>query len=98
GNRGRGGQRTGDAPVDRFSVFGDQTAGSSRTLFLFRITVGVVTSLGLRILLADLQPAASRAAEARRAVARLHREEAFVNRDRDTRHPRRATGHDISTQ
>ena len=45
----------------------------------------MVTSLGLRILLADLQPAASRAAEARRAVARLHREEAFVNRDRDTR-------------
>ena len=90
-------------------MFGDQTAGSSRTLFLFRITVGVVTSLGLRILLADLQPAASRAAEARRAVARLHREEAFVNRDRDTRlahqlradatgHPRRTTGHDISTQ
>ena len=90
-------------------MFGDQTAGSSRTLFLFRITVGVVTSLGLRILLADLQPAASRAAEARRAVARLHREEAFVNRDRDTRlahqlradatrHPRRATGHDTPTQ
>ena len=90
-------------------MFGYQPAGAGRTLFLFRITVGVVTSLGLRILLADLQPAASRAAEARRAVARLHREEAFVNRDRDTRlahqlradatgHPRRTTGHDTPTQ
>jgi hypothetical protein len=91
-------------------VFGYQTSGSSRTLFLFGITVSVVTSLGLHILLADLQPAASRAAEARRTVARLHREDAFINQDRDTRlehqlradhaakHPRRATGHDISTQ
>ena len=79
-------------------------------MFLFGITVNVVTSLGLRILLTDLQPAASRAADARRAAARLHREDAFINQDRDMRfehqlradqaagHPRRATGYDTSTQ
>ena len=91
-------------------MFGYQPSGSSRTLFLFGITVNVVTSLGLRILLTDLQPAASRAADARRAAARLHRDDAFINQDRDTRlqhqlradhaaeHPRRATGRDISTK
>jgi hypothetical protein len=87
-------------------VFGYQPTGSSRTLFPFGITVSVVTSLGLRLLLTGAQPAASRAAEARRAVARVHREIAFINQDRDTRlehqqradgttgHRRHATGHD----
>ena len=108
-NRGPAGQRGGDAPADRFSVFGYQPPGAAHTLFLFGITVGAVTSLGLRILPADLQPAASGAADARGSIARSHREEAFVNRDRDTRlahqlradatgHPRRATGYDTPTQ
>ena len=87
-----------------------QPAGSSRTLFLFGIAVSVVTSLGLRELLTGLQPAASRAADFRRAAARLHRETAFINRGRDTRlehqqradratrHLRRPTRHDTPTQ
>ncbi|OBC06244.1 hypothetical protein A5784_10125 [Mycobacterium sp. 852013-50091_SCH5140682] len=54
-------------------------------LFLFGIAVGAVTSLGLRLLLTDLRPAASRAADARRAIARIHRQAAFINRDHDTR-------------
>jgi hypothetical protein len=78
-------------------------------LFLFGILVSVVTSLGLRILLTDLQPAASRAAQARRAIADFHRKIAFVDQDHDTKlehqlradrapgHRRRATGHDTNT-
>jgi hypothetical protein len=54
-------------------------------LFLFGIAVGAVTSLGLHLLLTDLRPAASRAADARRAIARRHHETAFINQDRDTR-------------
>ena len=100
----------GDAPADRFCVFGYRPAGSGRTSFLFRIAVSVVTSLGLRVLLTDLQPAASRAADTRRAAARLRRDSAFINQDRDTRleHQQRAdratgqlrrpTGHDAPTQ
>ena len=42
-------------------------------------------SLGLGLLLTGARPTASRAADARRAAARLHREMAFINRDRDTR-------------
>jgi hypothetical protein len=75
-------------------VFGYQPPGAGRTSFLFRIAVGAVTSLGLRILLTDLQPAASRAADARWAVARRHRETAFINQDHDSRleHQARADG------
>jgi hypothetical protein len=79
-------------------VFAYQPPGAGRTLFLFRIAVGAVTSLGLRLLRTDLWPAASRAADARRAVARRHRETAFLNQDHDNRldHQARAdtaTGH-----
>jgi hypothetical protein len=100
----------GDAPADRLSVFGCRPTGSSRTLFLFGIAVGAVTSLALRLLLTGAQPAASRAADARRAAARLHRDMAFINQDRDTRlehqqradratgYPRRPTGHHAPTQ
>jgi hypothetical protein len=92
------------------SVFGLQPAGANRTLFLFGIAVGAVTSLGLRLLLRDLRPAASRAADARRAVTRIHRQAAFINQDHDTRleHQARAdwapcqwsrrTGSDLPTQ
>jgi hypothetical protein len=61
-------------------------------LFLFGIAVSAVTSLGLHLLVTDLQPAASRAADARRTIARLHRKLAFVVQDHDNRfdHQQRA--------
>ena len=82
----------GGAPADRFSVFGRQPPGAGRTLFLFGIAVSAVTSLGLHLLMRDLQPAASRAADARRTIARLHRKLAFVVQDHDNRfdHQQRA--------
>jgi hypothetical protein len=58
----------GGPPADRFSLFGYSLTGSSRTLFLFGIAVGAVASLGLRLLLAELRPAASRAADAPPAI------------------------------
>jgi hypothetical protein len=73
-------------------VDGYQPSGAGRTLFLFGIAVGAVTSLALRLLLTNLSPSASRAADARRAVARRDHETAFINQDRDTKleHQQRA--------
>jgi hypothetical protein len=61
-------------------------------LFLLGIVVGVVVSLGLSVLVAGARRTASRAADARRTVARHQRELAFINRDHDTRleHQQRA--------
>jgi len=61
-------------------------------------SVGAVTSLGLRLLRTDLWPAASRAADARRAVARHLRKMAFIDRDHDNRldHQARADSSDQS--
>ena len=87
---------------------GYHLTGWTGTSFLFGIAVGAVVSLGLCVLLP--RPTASRAADARRAAARFHREVAFTNRDRDTRlehqlradramaHPHHRTGHDTPAQ
>ena len=48
-------------PLTDFSVFGYHLTGSTGTLFLFGIAVGVVTSLGLCLLLAGAPRTASRA-------------------------------------
>jgi hypothetical protein len=66
-------------------VSGFDLTGSTGAMFLFGISVGAVASLALRLLLTLPRPAASRAADARRADARLHREMAFIKGDRDTR-------------
>jgi hypothetical protein len=84
-NRGSAEQCRGDAPADRFSVFGPQPPGAGHTSFLFGIAVSAVTSLGLHVLVTDLQPAASRAADARRTIARLRRKVAFGIQDHDNR-------------
>ena len=75
-------------------MYGYHLTGWTGTLFLFGIAVGAVVSLGLWLLLARPRPTASRAADARRAAARFHRQMAFINRDRDTRleHQQRADG------
>lgn len=72
-------------PLTDFSVFGYHLTGSTGTLFLLGIAVGAVVSLGVGLLLTGARHTASRAADARRAVARRRREMAFINRDRDTR-------------
>ncbi len=58
----------------------------------YRISVTVITSLGLRLLSALPRPAASREADHRRADARIHRAAAFRDGGRDTRleHQQRA--------
>ncbi len=71
-------------PTENFAVFGYHPTGSTGTLFLLRIVVGVVASLGVTGLF-GAQRSASRAADVRRAAARFRRRRAFVNRDRDTR-------------
>ncbi len=67
-------------PTEKLAVFGYHPTGSTGTLFLLRIVIGVVASLFV-----DAHRSASRAAEARRTAARFRRQRAFVNRDRDTR-------------
>jgi hypothetical protein len=71
--------------TENFSVFGYHVTGSTGTLFLFGIVVGAVALLGLSVLLAGARRTASRGRDARHEVARVEREMAFVNRDRDTR-------------
>jgi hypothetical protein len=82
----------GHPPTENFAVTGYHPAGSTGTLFLLRIVVGVVAPLGLSGLTVGARRSASRAADARRAAARFRRETAFLNRDRDTRlqHQQRA--------
>lgn len=82
----------GHPPIENFAVFGNHPTGSVGALFLLRIVVGVVASLGLTGLFVGAQRSASRAADARRAAARFRREVAFINRDHDTRleHQQRA--------
>jgi TRAP-type C4-dicarboxylate transport system permease large subunit len=65
-------------PTEKLAVFGYHPTGSTGTLFLLRIVIGVVASLFVAA-----HRSASRAAEAQRA---------FVNRGRDTRleHQRRS--------
>jgi len=83
-------------PTENFVVFGYHPTGSTGTLFLLRIMVGVVASLGVTGLFVGAQRSASRAAAARRAAARFRRQRAFDNRDRDTRleHQRRSDSAD----
>ena len=82
----------GRPPTENFAVSGYHPTGSAGTLFLLRIVIGVVASLGLTGLFVGAQRRASRAADARRAAARSRRERASINRDRDARleHQRRA--------
>ena len=56
---------------------------SSRKLAL--IETGAMATLGFGLLWGRAHPAASRAADDRRAATRHHHDEAFVDRDRDTK-------------
>ncbi|HET6732850.1 hypothetical protein [Mycobacterium sp.] len=82
----------GHPPIENFVVFGYHPTGSTGTLFLLGIMVGVVASLGFAALITGARRSASRAADTRRVAARIRRETAFINRDHDTRfeHQQRA--------
>jgi len=66
--------------AENFSVLGYHVTGSTGTLFLSGIVVGAVGLLGLSVLLAGARRSAVRGRDARRDLARSHRETAFVTR------------------
>ena len=71
--------------TENFSVFGYHVTGSTGTLFLFGIVVGVVAMLGLCVLLAGARRTAGRGRDARHELKRSQRETAFLNQERDQR-------------
>ena len=78
---GNGG--SGHALTHGFAVFGYHVTGSTGTLFLCGIEVGVIGLAGLSLLLAGTRPTARRGSAARRGLRQSRRETAAVSRDRD---------------
>src|SRR5579864_761811 len=66
-----------------FAVFGYHVTGSTGTLFLYGIVVGVIALAGLSLLLAAARRTSRRGHEARRGLRQSRRETAAVSRDRD---------------
>ena len=64
-------------------MFGYHVTGSTGTLFLFGIVVGVVGMLGMSVLLAGARRTAGRGRDARRELKSSQRETALLNQDRD---------------
>src|SRR5690348_2689687 len=73
------------ALTENFSVLGYHVTGSTGTLFLFGIVVGVAAMLGLSVLLAGARRTASRGRDTRDQLAKSQRETAFLNQERDQR-------------
>jgi hypothetical protein len=71
--------------TENFSLFGYHVTGSTGTLFLSGIVVGVVAMLGLSLLLAGARRTAGRGRDARHELKRSQRETAFLNQERDQR-------------
>ncbi|WP_233209314.1 hypothetical protein [Mycobacterium sp. ENV421] len=71
--------------TENFSVLGYHVTGSTGTLFLFGIVVGLVAMLGLSVLLAGARRTAGRGRDARNQLARSQRETAVLNHERDER-------------
>jgi hypothetical protein len=69
--------------VTHFAVFGYHVTGSTGTLFLYGIVVGVLAMAGLSILLAATRHTSRRGRDARRGLAQSRRENAAVSQDRD---------------
>ena len=69
--------------TENSSVFGYHVTGSTGSLFLFGIVVGAVALLGLSVLLAGARRTAGRGRDARHEVARVQRQMAYMDRDRD---------------
>jgi hypothetical protein len=71
------------ALTDGFAVFGYHVTGSTGTLFLYGIVVGVVGMLGLSLLLAGARRTSRRGSAARRGLKQSHRETEAAREDRD---------------
>ncbi len=69
--------------VTHFAVFGYHVTGSTGTLFLYGIVIGVLGMLGLSLLLAGARRTSRRGRDARRGLAQSRRETAAVSQDRD---------------
>jgi hypothetical protein len=69
--------------VTHFAMFGYHVTGSTGTLFLYGIVIGVLGMLGLSLLLAGARRTARRGRDARRGLAKSRRETAAVSADRD---------------
>jgi hypothetical protein len=66
-----------------FAVFGYHVTGSTGTLFLYGIVVGVVALFGLWLLLAGSRRTSRRGRAARRDLEQSRRETAAVSQQRD---------------
>jgi hypothetical protein len=71
------------ALTDGFSVLGINVNGSTGTLFLIGIVVGLVAAVGLALLLAGARRTARRGNTARRELKQSRRETAAVSQERD---------------
>ena len=78
--------------TENFAVFGYDVTGSTGTVLLLGIVVGVVAMLGMSTLVVGVRRAASRAEETRRELARSRRETAFLNRDLAIQHDHQSAG------
>lgn len=78
--------------TENFSVLGYHVTGSTGTLFLFGIVVGLIAMLGLSVLLAGARRTAGRGRDARNQLARSQRETAFLNHERDERFEQQPVG------
>ena len=78
-----GNSGSGHALTHGFAVFGYHVTGSTGTLFLSGIVVGVAGLLGLSLLLAGARRTARRGREARRGLKQSRRETAAANKARD---------------
>lgn len=71
------------ALTDEFAVFGIEVNGSTGTLFLIGIMVGVAATLGLGMLLAGARRTAVRGRTARSELEQSRRQTAAVSQERD---------------
>jgi hypothetical protein len=69
--------------VTHFAVFGYHVTGSTGTLFLYGIVIGVLGMFGLSLLLAGARRTSRRGRDARRGLAQSRRETAAVSQHRD---------------
>lgn len=74
---------SGHALTHGFAVFGYHVTGSTGTLFLYGIVVGVIVMLGLSLLLAGACRTSRRGREARHGLKESRRQTAAVSQDRD---------------
>ena len=72
-----------EALADGFALFGIEVSGSTGTLFLIGIVVGVAAMLGLGMLLAGARRAAVRGRTARRELKQSRRQTAAISQERD---------------